>query len=69
LYGVQWNITNGTGSLPDASSWDFSCFNLLMSIKFPQADQLILPVVMLMTGLSFITLLSLQDPLRESVSG
>jgi cell division protein FtsW (lipid II flippase) len=43
----------------------FFLLHLLMSIKFPQADQLILPVVMLMTGLSFITLLSLQDPLRD----
>ena len=36
-----------------------------MSIWFKQADQLILPVVMVITGLSFITLLSLQDPLRD----
>ncbi|RYD99704.1 MAG: cell cycle protein, partial [Sphingobacteriales bacterium] len=28
-------------------------------------DQLILPVLMLLTGLSFLTLLSLQDPLRD----
>lgn len=43
----------------------FFLLHALMSIKFPQADQLILPVVMLMTGFSFITLLSLQDPLRD----
>lgn len=43
----------------------FFLLHLLMNFKFPKADQLILPVVMLMTGLSFITLLSLQDPLRD----
>ncbi|HVG16708.1 MAG TPA: FtsW/RodA/SpoVE family cell cycle protein, partial [Chitinophagaceae bacterium] len=46
----------------------FSCFlllHLLLSFRFPQADQLIVPIVMLLTGISLITLLSLQDPLRD----
>ncbi len=43
----------------------FFLLHLLLSIRFPGADQLILPVLMLLTGLSFITLLSLQDPLRD----
>jgi len=43
----------------------FLLLHLLLSFRFPQADRLVLPVVMLMTGLSFITLLSLQDPLRD----
>ena len=43
----------------------FLLLHLLLSVRFPQADQLILPVVMLLTGLSFIILLSLQDPLRD----
>ena len=43
----------------------FLILHLLLSIKFPSADQLILPITMLMTGLSFLTLLSLQDPLRD----
>jgi cell division protein FtsW (lipid II flippase) len=43
----------------------FLVLHLLFSAKFPDADQLILPMVMLMTGFSFITLLSLQDPLRD----
>lgn len=43
----------------------FLLVHLLLSLRFPAADQLILPVVMLLTGLSFITLLSLQDPLRD----
>lgn len=43
----------------------FLLLHLLMTFKFPKADQLILPVMMLMTGFSFITLLSLQDPLRD----
>lgn len=43
----------------------FWLLHVLMTWKFPQADQLMLPLVMLMTGISFITLLSLQDPLRD----
>ncbi|MES2276146.1 MAG: FtsW/RodA/SpoVE family cell cycle protein [Bacteroidota bacterium] len=46
----------------------FGCFaitHLLLSWKFSNADQLILPFIMVLTGLSFLTLLSLQDPLRD----
>ena len=43
----------------------FIMLHVIMSIWFKQTDQLILPVVMIITGLSFITLLSLQDPLRD----
>ncbi|MEJ2883227.1 FtsW/RodA/SpoVE family cell cycle protein [Pedobacter sp. GR22-6] len=43
----------------------FFLVQALISLKFPQADPLILPVIMLMTGFSFLTLLSLQDPLRD----
>ncbi|WP_316811760.1 FtsW/RodA/SpoVE family cell cycle protein [Pedobacter heparinus] len=43
----------------------FFLIHFFLSLKYPQADQLILPIVMLMTGLSFLTLLSLQDPLRD----
>lgn len=43
----------------------FLLVHLFLSVKFPQADQLILPVVMLLTGFSLITLFSLQDPLRD----
>lgn len=43
----------------------FWLLHLLMSWKHPEADQLMLPLVMLMTGISFLTLLSLQDPLRD----
>lgn len=43
----------------------FWLVHLLLSFRFPQADQLILPVIMVLTGLSFITLFSLQDPLRD----
>ncbi len=43
----------------------FFLLHLLLSIRFPEADQLILPVLMILTGLSFITLFSLQDPLRD----
>ena len=43
----------------------FFIVHILLSVRFPQADQLILPVVMVLTGLSFLTLISLQDPLRD----
>ncbi len=43
----------------------FLLLHLLFSIRFPGTDQLLLPVIMILTGLSFITLFSLQDPLRD----
>jgi len=43
----------------------FLLVHILLSWKFSTSDQLILPVVMILTGLSFLTLLSLQDPLRD----
>ncbi|MEN0053325.1 MAG: FtsW/RodA/SpoVE family cell cycle protein [Mucilaginibacter sp.] len=43
----------------------FLIIHLLLSVRYPHADQLILPLVMLLTGISFLTLLSLQDPLRD----
>lgn len=43
----------------------FLLVHIVLSIGFRNADQLILPVIMTLTGLSFITLLSLQDPLRD----
>ncbi|MEJ6981804.1 FtsW/RodA/SpoVE family cell cycle protein [Pedobacter sp. P351] len=43
----------------------FLLVHLLLSFRFPEADQLIIPFVMLLTGLSILTLLSLQDPLRD----
>ncbi len=43
----------------------FIILHLFLSFRFPQADTLILPVIMLLTGFSLLTLLSLQDPLRD----
>ena len=43
----------------------FILLHLIVSFRFPAADQLLLPVLMLLTGLSFLTLMSLQDPLRD----
>ena len=43
----------------------FLITHLLLSWKFSECDQLILPLVMVLTGLSFLTLFSLQDPLRD----
>lgn len=46
----------------------FACFiitHLVLSARFATADQMILPAMMILTGISFITMLSLQDPLRD----
>ena len=43
----------------------FLLLHIFLSILFPHADQFLLPVLMVLTGFSFITLLSLQDPLRD----
>src|SRR6185437_2989727 len=43
----------------------FFLLHLIFSIHSPNTDQLLLPVIMILTGLSFITLFSLQDPLRD----
>ena len=43
----------------------FFVVHLIISWKFSTSDQLILPVVMMLAGMSFLTLLSLQDPLRD----
>ena len=43
----------------------FLLLHLILTFRFPKADQLILPVLMLLTGISILTLFSLQDPLRD----
>ncbi len=43
----------------------FLLLHLIFTIRFPKTDQLLLPVIMILTGLSLITLFSLQDPLRD----
>lgn len=43
----------------------FILVHLLLSARFPLTDQLIVPVLMILTGFSFLTLLSLQDPIRD----
>ena len=43
----------------------FWILHVYFSFRFPTIDSFILPVLMLLTGLSIITLLSLQDPLRD----
>ena len=43
----------------------FLLVHFILSWKFSTADQVILPVVMMLTGISFLMLLSLQDPLRD----
>ena len=43
----------------------FLIVHFLLTLKFQHADQIILPFVMLLSGLSILTLFSLQDPLRD----
>jgi cell division protein FtsW (lipid II flippase) len=43
----------------------FLLLHLFLSLRFPEADGLLLPAVMLLTGLSFITLLGIQDALSD----
>ena len=43
----------------------FLLLHLVFSVRSPGTDQLLMPVIMILTGLSFITLFSLQDPLRD----
>lgn len=47
----------------------FLLLHLFLSFRFPQSDQFLLPILMLLTGISFLTLLSLQDPLRDRFFG
>lgn len=43
----------------------FLIVHIIMSVWFAEADQLLLPLIMILTGLSFLALLSIQDPLRD----
>lgn len=43
----------------------FVILHLVLTVRFPGADQLIVPLLLLLTGISFLTLLGLQDPLRD----
>ncbi|CAM4384295.1 cell division protein FtsW, lipid II flippase [Pedobacter westerhofensis] len=80
LSSRDFNTLKNEGALIVRTPQDFSfyywCFagallfgflliHIVLSIRFPDADQVILPLLMLLTGISFLTLLSLQDPLRD----
>ena len=43
----------------------FILLHILLSLFFSSSDQIILPLIMLLIGFSLLTLLSLQDPLRD----
>ena len=43
----------------------FFLLHIFLSIRFSDTDQLLVPIIMILTGLSFLTLLSLQDPVRD----
>ncbi|MEP6948520.1 MAG: FtsW/RodA/SpoVE family cell cycle protein [Ginsengibacter sp.] len=45
--------------------FSFLLLHIIFTIRSPGTDQLLLPIIMILTGLSFITLFSLQDPLRD----
>jgi cell division protein FtsW (lipid II flippase) len=57
--------TKWYGIIVGAFFFGFILLHIFLSVRFPQADQVIVPVIMLLTGLSLITLFSLQDPLRD----
>ncbi|MEP7163536.1 MAG: FtsW/RodA/SpoVE family cell cycle protein [Ferruginibacter sp.] len=58
-------ITNWYWIIVGVFFFSFLLLHLVFSIRSPGTDQLLLPVIMILTGLSFITLFSLQDPLRD----
>jgi cell division protein FtsW (lipid II flippase) len=43
----------------------FWLLHLFLSVKLSRVDQLLVPAIFLLAGFSFLTLLSLQDPLRD----
>jgi cell division protein FtsW (lipid II flippase)/cell division protein FtsI/penicillin-binding protein 2 len=43
----------------------FLLLHIFLTLRFAKADQFILPIIMVLTGLSLLTLFSLQDPLRD----
>ncbi len=45
--------------------FSFLLLHIVFTFRSPGSDQLILPVIMILMGLSLITLFSLQDPLRD----
>jgi len=51
--------------IPAVFLLSFLLLHLFLSWKLPRADNFILPLLLLLTGISLITLLSLQDPLRD----
>jgi cell division protein FtsW (lipid II flippase) len=84
LSGKDFNNLKREGSLivrtpEEATRWywiiigafflSFLVVHLFLSWRLPAADNLVLPVVMLLTGLSLVALLSIQDPLRDRFLG
>lgn len=45
--------------------FSFIFLHIVFTIRSRDTDQLLLPVIMILTGFSFLTLFSLQDPLRD----
>lgn len=58
-------VSNWYWTIVGAFFFSFLLLHIVFTIRSPGTDQLILPVIMILTGLSFITLFSLQDPLRD----
>lgn len=44
-------------------------FHLVLSLKKFRSDQFLLPLIMLLSGISTLTLFSIQDPLRDEILG
>lgn len=64
---AQFNL--GYWSIAGIFITAFALVHLLLSIRAPKADQFLLPLLMVLIGLSLLTLLSLQDPLRDRFLG
>ena len=45
--------------------FSFLLLHIIFTLRSQGTDQLLLPIIMILTGFSFITLFSLQDPLRD----
>ena len=58
-------VSNWYWTIVSVFFFSFLLLHIVFTIRSRGADQLILPVIMILSGLSFITLFSLQDPLRD----
>ena len=58
-------VSNWYWTIVGVFFFSFLLLHIVFTIRSPGADQLLLPIIMILTGLSFLTFFSLQDPLRD----